>query len=58
MDSEDIKLSEQQKQLVKAGVKEFMDQVYRNVGRGIVERVFWAVMGALLYAFFGGHLPK
>ena len=52
------KLTEEQKALVKAGVKEFMDQVYRNVGRGVLEKLFWIAVGLLLMAYFGGHLPK
>jgi hypothetical protein len=44
--------------IAKAAVKEFMDQVYRGVGKGLIERVFWIAVGALVALYFGGHLPK
>jgi hypothetical protein len=49
---------ERSKQIAKAAVKEFMDQVYRGVGKGLIERVFWIAVGALMALYFGGHLPK
>jgi hypothetical protein len=48
---------ERSKAIAKAAVKELMDQVYRGVGRGLIERLFWILIGALMYAYFGGHLP-
>jgi hypothetical protein len=48
---------ERSRQIAKAAVKELMDQVYRGVGRGLIERVFWILIGALMYAYFGGQLP-
>ena len=45
------------KAIAKAAVKEFMDQVYRGVGRGLIERIFWIAVGAVLMLYFGGHLP-
>lgn len=49
---------ERAKQIAKAAVKEFMDQVYRGVGKGLIERVFWIAVGALVALYFGGHIPK
>ena len=46
------------KSIAKAAVKEFMDQVYRGVGKGLIERAFWIAVGALVALYFGGHLPK
>jgi hypothetical protein len=46
------------KAIAKATVLEFMDQVYRGVGRGLIERVFWIAVGAAMWAYFGGHFPR
>lgn len=48
---------ERSKEIAKAAVKEFMDQVYRGIGRGLIERVFWIAVGAAMWAYFGGHIP-
>lgn len=48
---------ERAKAIAKAAVKEFMDQVYRGVGKRLIDRLLWFVVGALVYAYFGGHLP-
>ena len=45
------------KLIAKEAVKQFMDQVYRGVGRGLIERIFWIAVGAVLMLYFGGHLP-
>lgn len=49
---------EKAKQLAKLAVREFVDQVYRGVGKGLIERVFWIAVGALVALYFGGHIPK
>lgn len=49
---------ERSKLIAKAAVREFMDQVYRGVGKGLIERVFWIAVGAGMWAYFGGHFPK
>ena len=43
--------------IAKEAVKQFMEQVYRGVGKGLIERVFWIGVGALIAAYFGGHIP-
>ena len=48
---------ERSKQIAKAAVQEFMEQVYRGVGKGLLERAFWIIVGAFITAYFGGHLP-
>lgn len=48
---------ERSRLIAKAAVKEFMDQVYRGIGRALIERMFWIAVGAGMYAYFGGHLP-
>ena len=55
---DDDKLTEHEKAVVRAAIKEFMDTVYRGVGKGIIERVFWIMVGVILAVYFGGHLPK
>lgn len=46
------------KQIAKLAVREFMDQVYRGVGKGLIERVFWIAVGAIVALYFGGHIPR
>lgn len=57
-DEEQAKQDERDRSIAKYAVKEFMDQVYRGVGKGLIERVFWIAVGMLVMAYFGGHLPK
>lgn len=49
---------ERSKAIAKLAVSEFMDQIYRGVGKGIIERVFWIAVGAVVAIYFGGHFPK
>lgn len=49
---------ERAKAIAKAAVKEFMDQIYRGIGRGLIERLFWLALGAAVALYFGGHFPK
>ena len=49
---------EQAKKIARETVREFMNQVYRGVGKGLIERVFWIAVGAILWGYFGGHFPK
>jgi hypothetical protein len=54
----DEELTTHDKAIVKATVKEFMDQIYSGIGRGLIERVFWLAVGAVLWAYFGGKFLK
>lgn len=57
-DEEKVRLTEEQKQLIKAALREFTDQVYRGIGKSVLEKIFWLAVGALMFWYFGGHLPK
>jgi hypothetical protein len=48
---------ERAKAIAKAAVKELMDQVYRGIGRGVIERVFWIAIGVAINAYLGWHFP-
>lgn len=56
--TDEDKLTAREILVVKATVKEFMDQISKGVGRSILDKLFWAFVGALLFFYFGGHLPK
>jgi hypothetical protein len=51
-------LTTHDKAIVKATIKEFMDQIYSGIGRGVIERLFWIAVGALIWVYFGGKFFK
>lgn len=58
MSDENNKLTDEQRALIKAAIKEFMTQVYAGVGKSVLEKLFWIAVGALLFFYFNGHFPK
>lgn len=51
----DEELTEHDRAIVRATVREFMDQIYSNVGRSILQKVFWIGVVLLIGFALGGH---
>ena len=56
--NDDEKISEHERAVIRATIKEFMDQIYQTAGKSLLERMFWIAVGVLLFWYFGGHWPK
>jgi len=53
----DEKQKDEIREIVNISIQEFMSSISKGIGRGIIDKVFWAVMGALIYFTFG-HFNK
>jgi hypothetical protein len=48
---------ERDKRLAKIAVREFLDQIYANVGRSLLEKLLYVLIGAVITLAFSGHVP-
>lgn len=51
----DEKEKDEIKDIVNIAVKEFMGNLYGGIGKAVVNKIIWAVLGALIYFAFGHY---